>query len=753
MLGRPMARLILLTNEGQQAIDLRPVNSLGRHPSNTIQLLDKIVSKEHCIIEQRGQEFVLRDLGSLNGTYINNERVRGEQGLKHGDEIALGATRARFEDGGPTQNMGQPAWGGAPGPGAIVQQGQPQQGQPQQGQPQQQGPGFARGYAPASQAYPPSSGGYGQPPSSYGASQTPQGHPQGQHGQQQPGYQQPASRGYPPQSTPQAGVQPGYPQQGQQPGYPQAQQPGYPQQGHQPPQPGYPQQGQQPHQPGFPYPQGQQGGHQAGPPAFTGFPNYAQQAPNQGGTAPLPLIRPGQPGQPGQGMSFLAQGTRIDLSDQARQIGQQINAVDKGFQPFERIGGDVNQLRADYERLRMSHELTRDIGVERDTQKLLDKVLNSILKFVSADRAVIFLKDEATGDMTPQAMQRRDGTLAPITVSQTILNHVVKERAAVLTHDAAMDFAASKGKSMILNRISSAIVAPLLQHDNEVLGALWLDSETLARFQAKDLELVQTVANQAARFIEINILGKKVEAEIVMRERFSRLLSPNIAEQVISGKLEIKQGGQSVAECTVFNSDIRGFTRMSEGTTPELLVEMLNDYFELMVDTVFKFEGTLDKFMGDGIMAIWGAPVQAPDDAIRSVDCALEMGQALGSFNRRRLERDQSPLAVGVGIHTGPLVAGYIGSSKALSYTVIGDTANTSARLCSHALAGQIIVSEPTLARLKGRFEVEELQAAKVKGKEKPLRIYNVLRQVTQVQVPGNAGGVFGHEPTSASSA
>ncbi|HEX9297190.1 MAG TPA: FHA domain-containing protein, partial [Polyangiaceae bacterium] len=95
-----MARLILVTAEGgQQAIDLRSVNSLGRHPNNTIQLLDKIVSKEHCVIEQRGEHFVLRDLGSLNGTYINGERVRGEGLLKHGDEIALGATRARFDDG------------------------------------------------------------------------------------------------------------------------------------------------------------------------------------------------------------------------------------------------------------------------------------------------------------------------------------------------------------------------------------------------------------------------------------------------------------------------------------------------------------------------------------------------------------------------------------------------------------------------------------------------------------------------------
>ena len=115
-----MARLILQTAEGQQAIELRPVNSLGRHPNNTIQLLDKIVSKEHCIVELRETGFVLRDLGSLNGTYVNGERVRGEQALRHGDEIALGSTRARYDDGVGPMNFALPAVG----PGAILR-GQP----------------------------------------------------------------------------------------------------------------------------------------------------------------------------------------------------------------------------------------------------------------------------------------------------------------------------------------------------------------------------------------------------------------------------------------------------------------------------------------------------------------------------------------------------------------------------------------------------------------------------------------------------
>jgi adenylate cyclase len=167
---------------------------------------------------------------------------------------------------------------------------------------------------------------------------------------------------------------------------------------------------------------------------------------------------------------------------------------------------------------------------------------------------------------------------------------------------------------------------------------------------------------------------------------------------------------------------------------------MLNEYFELMVDKIFKYEGTLDKFMGDGIMALWGAPVLHPNDASLSVQCALDQMRVLGEFNRNRISQGQPALAIGIGIHTGPLVAGYIGSSKALSYTVIGDTANTSARLCGIAHTGQIIVSETTYARLGSRFEFEELPPATVKNKEHALRIFNVTRENPRTSVPEAVG-------------
>lgn len=635
-----MARLILATAEGQQAIELRPINSLGRHPNNSIQLLDKIVSKEHCILEQRDGGFVLRDLGSLNGTYVNGERVRGEMMLRHGDEIALGSTRARYDDGhGPPLDFNAPLPHGgqvAPhiSPGAI-----------QHPQPMPHSAGGGPVPTPWNQKVP------SVPPPTHQQGPI----PSGLHGAQGPM----GTMGMPaaPRNSP--GAYPAAPY-------------------------GHP--GTHPHQPPMP---------PYGPP-------NARRPPSFG-------------------------GTRVDVLDSARAIGTQIAAQTKGFVPYDQIAHDPQQLRVDYERLRLTWELTRDIGLERDLDQLLHKILMSLFKFVNADRAVILLR-ENDGSLAPKAAHRRDGTEAPIQVSSTILNHVITERASVLTHDASMDFASSKGKSMILNRISSAIVVPLL-HEKDVLGALWLDSESLAQFQQKDLELVTAVANQAAMFIENNLLAKKIEQEIVNRERFSRLLSPNVAEQVLSGKLEVKKGGTHVPECTVFNSDIRGFTRMSEGATAGVINELLNEYFELMVETIFKYEGTLDKFMGDGIMAFWGAPVSHPDDAIRSVQCALDQMEVLGRFNRKRVEAGHPPLAVGMGLHTGPLVAGYVGSSKAMSYTVIGDTANTSARLCGIALAGQVIVSEYTLARLGPRFEVEELPPAHLKGKEKPLRIFNVKRE------------------------
>ena len=415
----------------------------------------------------------------------------------------------------------------------------------------------------------------------------------------------------------------------------------------------------------------------------------------------------------------------VSVDNSAREIGQQVAAQSKEFLPFDDAVRDQAALRLDYERLRITWELLREIGLERDIDALLAKILVALFRFVAADRGVILLK-ETDGTLKPHAHRRRDGANVPIKLSSTILDHVTKQRAGVLTHDAGSDFVGG-GVSMFANRITSAIVVPLL-HKTDIVGALWLDSESLGAFRPKDLELLTAVGNQVAMLISNTLLAHKVEQEIMTRDRFSRLLSPNVAEQVISGKLEIKKGGIHVPVATVFNSDLRGFTRMSEATTAEDMVELLNEYFELMVESIFKFEGTLDKFMGDGIMAFWGAPAFHADDAGRCVQCAVEQLDVLDQLNAQRIASNAVPLAAGIGIHTGPLISGYVGSSKSLSYTVIGDTVNTSARLCGIAAGGQILVSEATAIALGGKFALDSLPDAALKGKEKPLKIFAVRR-------------------------
>ena len=185
--------------------------------------------------------------------------------------------------------------------------------------------------------------------------------------------------------------------------------------------------------------------------------------------------------------------------------------------------------------------------------------------------------------------------------------------------------------------------------------------------------------------------------------------------------------GGVLREATVLFSDIRGFTAMSERLDPQSIVSMLNEYFEIMVDIVFENEGTLDKFVGDELMAVWGAPVGQADHASRAVRAALQMTEALVKFNRFRVANGEHPIHVGIGINCGELIAGYMGSTRTLSYTVIGDTVNTAARLCSHAQAGEIMVTEPIIGALGDRLLTEERSEAIMKGKARPVPVYRVL--------------------------
>ncbi|MBR9986721.1 MAG: adenylate/guanylate cyclase domain-containing protein [Desulfosarcina sp.] len=216
-----------------------------------------------------------------------------------------------------------------------------------------------------------------------------------------------------------------------------------------------------------------------------------------------------------------------------------------------------------------------------------------------------------------------------------------------------------------------------------------------------------------------------LERDAATRERFQRLLSPDLAERVVSGELKVEKGGKDRV-ATVLFVDIRGFSTISENNPASDVLRLLNEYYEVLVEVVFRHEGTVDKFIGDEMMVIWGAPVAHHDDPHRAVMAALEMKTALAGFNRKSLDKGRPEIKFGIGINTGNLMAGYIGSSHTMSYSVIGDIVNTASRLCSAAKPDQILISENTWNQVKNRFDAETLGQIQAKGKFKPVNAFAV---------------------------
>jgi adenylate cyclase len=340
----------------------------------------------------------------------------------------------------------------------------------------------------------------------------------------------------------------------------------------------------------------------------------------------------------------------------------------------------------------------------------------------------------------PRYVKQKDGRQENIVLSKTVMAEVIAQKTAVLSSDATMDSRFSGAHSIIMQGIRSTMTVPLLWGE-EILGIMHLDSQIATNaFNEKDLQIFTGIAGQAAIAIQNARLAKKIEQEAQTRAQFSRLIPPAVVEQVVNGELTIEKGGK-LHEVTMLYSDIRGFTAMSERKEPREVVTMLNEYFEVMVDILFKSGGTLDKFVGDEIIALFGAPIEIPDAAFRAIACALDMQRALKEFNRTRADEDLEPIRIGIGINTGQVVTGAIGSSKALQYTAIGDAMNVASRLCTSAKAGEIIVSEITMRKIADRVEAISLSPVEVKGKRDRLRVYNIV---------GLKGDPWMGEPTNA---
>lgn len=402
-----------------------------------------------------------------------------------------------------------------------------------------------------------------------------------------------------------------------------------------------------------------------------------------------------------------------------------LNRIDAGaarpdrFLPEREIPGE-KALRADYEKLRVAVELQRDIGLELDLNRIFNRILARTFEFLECDQAVILMAD-AGGEMVLEAFKTRSKK-DQIVVSSTVVQRVREDKVGIISADALADERFQGALSIVTQRVRSSMAVPIL-YEQELLGIMIIESSAaVMAYGEKDLLLFTNIAHQTANLIKMAEMARKIEADAATRERFQRLLSPNLAEMVVSGRLKVEKGGEERI-ATVLFADIRGFTSMCENMEAAEVLNMLNEHFEMMVEIAFRYEGTVDKFVGDMIMVVWGAPVTHPDDPVRAVRAALDMQAALEQYNKD-CGRE---IRIGIGINTDALVAGYIGSTRTMSYSVIGDAVNLGARLCSAAEPGQILISESTRGRVKGHFDLIEFNPLRVKGKSKPVKVYGVL--------------------------
>ncbi len=411
-----------------------------------------------------------------------------------------------------------------------------------------------------------------------------------------------------------------------------------------------------------------------------------------------------------------------DSSSSSHPIRKRVSS--NRFLPESEIKSD-SDVREDYEKLRVAAELSEEASVTFDVDTLLKIIVEKAFKLFKADRAAILMRDEYGAMHTKIAVDRNLNPIRHFKISETLLDEVIGEQSAVLSGDALQDNRFSSSTSMLVDNIRSTMCVPLMYH-SEVLGIINLDTQFMTgAFVEKDLQILTGFARQAAFCIQQNRLIEELRRNAVIKENLRRIISPHLIDDVMSGKIELEKGGRRT-EATVLFADIRGFSNMTEKNTPEMIVNMLNDFFERMVSCVFEHEGELDKFVGDEVMAVWGVNVASQAHAQTAIECAIDMMKAVEALNNERESENEEPITVGIGIATGLMIAGYMGSTQAMGYTVIGDTVNLASRLCDAAQGGEILINDEAWEQAKDHVNGRQLPPIMIKGKHDPVNVFRI---------------------------
>src|SRR5262245_21071792 len=392
----------------------------------------------------------------------------------------------------------------------------------------------------------------------------------------------------------------------------------------------------------------------------------------------------------------------------------------------------VEVLRKKAETLARIYELNQMLGSDFSQEDIFKKVSEMIFRLTPAHRVLVLLKDTDDGQLATVAAEFRKTLTTQadeeITISKTVVDRVMTERISLLSFDTHSDERFVRAKSIALQRISSVMCAPLLGK-NDVLGVIYVDCrDTLKLLREDDLDLLNAVAAETSIAVDNARTHSRLLREELARAKYRRFMPPHVVDEILASPNTLSLGGTNSC-ITVLFSDIRGFTSMSEKLKPQVVVQILNEYFADMTPIVFEYQGLLDKFMGDGLMAMFGVPYACDDAASNAVAAAIAMQRKMIQGNEDLVAAGHSEIAIGIGINTGTATVGYMGSRDRTDYTAIGDTVNLAARLEKQAKAGQIIISSFTFEAIGSRFAVKPADQIKVKGRQEPVQIYEVLWQ------------------------
>ena len=385
----------------------------------------------------------------------------------------------------------------------------------------------------------------------------------------------------------------------------------------------------------------------------------------------------------------------------------------------------VNRVLSDLQSIQVVAERVLDLvleieGVERGYAMLLEETSMGANEFSRREYAFQPALLRSHGNS-----QRAEGQDPPkLIISQTIIRRVMESGLPLLLTDAQSAGAPIPvSQSVVCSGVQSAMCAPLGNRERN-FGILYVDSPSRQRmFSQEALDIFAVIAAQAGLAIDRVRTQDEIARQNLKLGALERFLSPEVASKVAADAADLRLGGRKQTATLLF-ADIRSFTTMAETTPPEQVVEILNGFFEQMTDVIFKHEGTIDKFLGDGLMCLFGAPFSHWDDALGAVRAAAAMQAALAEFNRAE---NHSPLRMGIGIHTGEVIIGYMGSARRMDYTAIGDAVNVAARLTAEAEPDQILVSAATWDAMREKVPARALPARKLKGRGEPIKILEIL--------------------------